>query len=202
MTGRLLASAKDVNDPRLNYTREFYGTLDGENVTGWDTYYGSARTSDRSHLWHIHISFLRKYVNDSVAMNAVLSVIKGQTVLQWQAGNGGDMDYSAREIVNSVVNGSIDKGYLTGQETRENGQTGWDVITARSFNLRVICAKLDAIAAKVGAPVTVSLSAEQQATIANTVAQRVIENVNSPLGDADKPTIVAAVKQALSEGTH
>ncbi len=92
VTSRLLASAKDANDPRLNYTREFYGTLDGKNITGWDTYYGVAATSDNSHLWHIHISFLRKYVNDPVAMIAVLSAIKGETVAQWQTGNGDEME--------------------------------------------------------------------------------------------------------------
>ena len=89
VTRRLLNSAQDQNDPRLNYCREFYGTLDGKNVTGWDTYYGSSRTSDRSHLWHIHLSFLRKYVNDPIAMAAVLSVIKGETVAQWLGQTGG-----------------------------------------------------------------------------------------------------------------
>lgn len=99
VTNRLLASAKDVNDPRLNYTREFYGTVNGKSVQGWDTYYGRAATSDNSHLWHIHISFLRKYVNDPVAMAAVLSVIKGETVAQWQAGGGNGEEMELKDVV-------------------------------------------------------------------------------------------------------
>lgn len=78
VTGRLLASAKDVNDPRLNYCREFYGTVNGTSVAGWDTYFGRSATSDKSHLWHVHISFLRKYATDQTAMAAVLSVILGE----------------------------------------------------------------------------------------------------------------------------
>lgn len=80
VTGRLLASAKDVTDSRLNYCREFYGTLNGRDVVGWDTYYGTPATSDDSHLWHVHISFLRKFANDPAAMAAVLSVITGTGV--------------------------------------------------------------------------------------------------------------------------
>ncbi|MEV6526896.1 peptidoglycan-binding domain-containing protein [Longispora sp. NPDC051575] len=78
VTARLLASAKDPNDPRLDSVREFYGTLDGRTVTGWDCYNGRPSSSDSSHLWHVHISFLRKYANDAAAMAAVLSVIVGQ----------------------------------------------------------------------------------------------------------------------------
>lgn len=78
VTSRLLASAKDLNDPRLDVCREFYGTLDGITVTGWDTYYGVPATSDDSHLWHVHVSFLRAYANDPAAMNAVLSIVTGQ----------------------------------------------------------------------------------------------------------------------------
>lgn len=101
VTNRLLASAEDAQDPRLNYTREFYGTTNGKSVQGWDTYYGKSATSDNSHLWHVHISFLRKYVNDPVAMAAVLSVIKGQTVAQWQAGggNGAEMELNSTVVL-------------------------------------------------------------------------------------------------------
>lgn len=78
VTQRLINSADDQNDPRLNYCREFYGTVDGRTVVGRDTYYGRFADSDDSHLWHVHISFLRKYANDPAAMAAVLSVIRGE----------------------------------------------------------------------------------------------------------------------------
>ncbi|MBG6140692.1 peptidoglycan-binding domain-containing protein [Longispora fulva] len=78
VTGRLLASAKDPNDSRLDFTREFYGTTNGHDVTGWDTYYNRPSSSDSSHLWHVHVSFLRKHADNPAAMSAVLSVITGQ----------------------------------------------------------------------------------------------------------------------------
>lgn len=91
VTGRLLKSAKDEDDPRLNYCREFYGTLDGKKVAGWDTHFGNPATSDDSHLWHVHISFLRKYATDKTAMAAVLSVIVGEN-------DPGDDDVSAKDV--------------------------------------------------------------------------------------------------------
>ena len=81
ITKRLLASAKDQNDPRLNCMREFFGTTNGSSVAGWDTYYGRPATSDDSHLWHVHMSILRKYANDRKALAGVLSVIKGEKEL-------------------------------------------------------------------------------------------------------------------------
>lgn len=77
VTQRLMDSAKDQNDPRLNCVREFFGTVNGSTVAGWDTYYGTPATSDDSHLWHVHISVLRQYNNDKTKLADILSVIKG-----------------------------------------------------------------------------------------------------------------------------
>ena len=79
ITKRLMDSAKDQNDPRLNCMREFFGTLDGSTVSGWDTYYGKSASSDDSHLWHVHMSILRKYANDKTALGKILAVILGET---------------------------------------------------------------------------------------------------------------------------
>jgi hypothetical protein len=57
--------------------REFYGSTDGYNVCGWDYYGGYAVTSDDSHLWHIHLSILRQYSNDTTALAKVADVITG-----------------------------------------------------------------------------------------------------------------------------
>lgn len=79
VTKRLLASAKDANDPRLNALREFFGTTDGSSVAGWDCYYGrEAHSDDSSHTWHIHMSILRKYANDRAALAGVRSVFIGE----------------------------------------------------------------------------------------------------------------------------
>ena len=71
---RLLAAK---TDSRMAACREFYGSTDGVNVCGWDYKGGYAVTSDSSHLWHIHISFLRKYANDTGALARIGDVIAG-----------------------------------------------------------------------------------------------------------------------------
>ena len=84
-TQRLLASAKDPNDPRLDGWREFYGQANTDSyVEGWDTRYGYAVTSDSSHLWHIHLSESRDRATSRENKDASLSVLKGETVDQWR----------------------------------------------------------------------------------------------------------------------
>ena len=50
-------------------------------------------SSDSSHLWHIHLSFIRKYCGDFWAMWAIYTVLSGQTKAHWlstlPAGGGG-----------------------------------------------------------------------------------------------------------------
>lgn len=84
-SSRLLKSGQDLNDNRGNYLREFYGNADFDNsVEGWDFYYVRPASSDTSHLWHIHISFLRKFVTSRTAMDSVLSILRGDPVPQPQ----------------------------------------------------------------------------------------------------------------------
>lgn len=77
------------NDPRLYAVREFYGTLNSSTVFGRikDSRTGSWRssTADSSHLWHIHISFFRAYVNIWNELSPVLSVLSGESLSAWEA---------------------------------------------------------------------------------------------------------------------
>ena len=83
-TKRLFASARDPNDPRLNGWREFYGQADSDSyVEGWDIRYNRAATSDSSHLWHIHISENRDMSTSKPNKEALLSVLKGESVDDW-----------------------------------------------------------------------------------------------------------------------
>lgn len=101
-SSRLLKSGQDPNDNRGNYLREFYGNADFDNsVEGWDFYYVRSATSDTSHLWHIHISFLRKYVTSLTAMDSVLSILRGDPAQQQEE----DMDLS--DIVHLNTNGGV-----------------------------------------------------------------------------------------------
>ena len=78
VTKRFMAVAKDRSDPRRKYFREFFGTLNGSTVTGWDTASNSATTSDSSHLWHVHVSVHRKYATSQAAAEALLTIFTGK----------------------------------------------------------------------------------------------------------------------------
>jgi hypothetical protein len=71
---RLLDAA---HDSRMHPVREFYGSVDGVHVVGWDYTEGHSATSDDSHLWHVHLSILRQYSNDTAALSGVAAVITG-----------------------------------------------------------------------------------------------------------------------------
>lgn len=86
----LLRSGQDMNDERGNVLREFYGQADwDQTVEGWDFQALVSVSSDASHLWHIHFSFLRMYVTSRWAMDCVLSILRGETVEQWRSGQSG-----------------------------------------------------------------------------------------------------------------
>lgn len=86
VTRRLFKACQD-GDPRVACVREVIGTLDGRNVDVYNRVAtGNAsrsRTgnigaaSDSSHLWHLHISFLRRFVDDFELMKGVAEVICG-----------------------------------------------------------------------------------------------------------------------------
>lgn len=66
-------------DPRTQCLREFFGSVDGVNVCGWDFYGGYPVSSDDSHLWHIHLSFRRKFATNGPMLQDLADVITGQT---------------------------------------------------------------------------------------------------------------------------
>jgi hypothetical protein len=106
---RLLRSGLDPNDPRGNYLREFYGQADSDiQVEGWDFVYLRYVTSDSSHLWHLHLSFLRQFLNDLNAFKAVLSILRGETVAQWLQGGKEDVMY----LVNIIEAGKVNLVYV------------------------------------------------------------------------------------------
>lgn len=94
ITARLKASAEDPRDDRLTGLREFIGTLDGINVFcmikddedgPWRVDWGR----DSSHLWHEHLSIFTAFCALMAFMQALASVLSGQSYDDW-LGNGGD----------------------------------------------------------------------------------------------------------------
>lgn len=86
-SSRLMASARDTADPRLDLILfEFYGQADNDlQVEGYNEYREEFASSDSSHLWHIHMSFLRSQCGNFWGMWALLTVLMGWTVQQWKA---------------------------------------------------------------------------------------------------------------------
>lgn len=85
-------------DPRIECVREFIGTTDGRNVQGYNRYAsgsGSRGTtgwkasgfSDKSHLWHVHISLFRDRVENDNEMLGLSEIIAGLPAgaLGWSA---------------------------------------------------------------------------------------------------------------------
>ncbi len=80
---RLMAAGK-AKDPRTIYMREFFGNCDSDAyVEGYDFSKETDSTSDSSHLWHIHISIHRAYINNVAAMNAILSILAGELLADY-----------------------------------------------------------------------------------------------------------------------
>jgi hypothetical protein len=106
--GKRFKAAFDARDPRCNVLREFLGQTDTDTTPeGLDFRYHSTRTPDSSHEWHDHFSFVRAYVAVVGALDAVLSVAKGETLDAYRArggklykidGTGEIMDYSEAQM--------------------------------------------------------------------------------------------------------
>lgn len=98
-TARLDAAAK-ARDERLfiggqAIIREFIGTKDSRYVYCYVLVGGRARglasdasedwNRDSSHLWHLHISIIRKFCANADAMDRLWSVLAGESLSAWRA---------------------------------------------------------------------------------------------------------------------
>lgn len=85
-TSRLLASAVNPSDPRLDLILfEFYGQADNDShVEGYNEFREDEVTSDSSHLWHIHMSFVRSKLGSWWGMWALFTVLAGWSVTKWR----------------------------------------------------------------------------------------------------------------------
>jgi hypothetical protein len=80
---RRLRRATLSRDPRLcRVVREWYGSEDGLKVTGYDLATMMPATASVSHLWHIHISFLRAFVERPDLLDPVADVLAGRPGLK------------------------------------------------------------------------------------------------------------------------
>jgi len=92
-----------ANDPRMKYINAWNG-WDGQGDAGrYDVVKGTVTTATSDHKWHIHLEIRRKYVNDMNAMRAILSMLKGETLAQFNGAaspvNNGDDDMTKEEML-------------------------------------------------------------------------------------------------------
>lgn len=83
---RLLAASK-ARDPRLAGLYEWFGTNDGANI-GWNLWRNQPSSSDDTHDWHIHFSFITAYVLLWAVAHGVLSVLMDETLEAYLARGG------------------------------------------------------------------------------------------------------------------
>lgn len=101
VTRRMKNAVEHPEDDRLAIVRDWYGTLDGVNVFGYihdgpGTPWRRA-SSDKSHLWHVHTSIIRSFINDWDRLWGVISVMVGVSWEDWKAG-GNDMPLVPEDI--------------------------------------------------------------------------------------------------------
>jgi hypothetical protein len=78
LTRRLLRATLN-HDPRIaGVVREWYGSLDGMEVAGYDLAAGAPATSDNSHLFHVHLSFYRCNLGVPGRLRPVGDVLAGR----------------------------------------------------------------------------------------------------------------------------
>jgi murein L,D-transpeptidase YcbB/YkuD len=101
----------------MECVREFYGTLNGGSVFGLikDTKQGPWRnsSSDRSHLWHVHISFFRTYAENAKAIEGVIDVMKGVPWKQVESKPTPAPDVDTHTVVKGDTLWAIAKRYGT-----------------------------------------------------------------------------------------
>lgn len=134
-TKYLRRSALHPQDNRLRAMREFIGTLDGDTVycrIGGNEGLGQGRgrddwTRDKTHLWHIHESILRAFVDDWEALEPIASVMSGETWEEWQTRKDDEMWFEKKHPISAYWkklfpnDKQIQDGYVGGNTTQISG---------------------------------------------------------------------------------
>lgn len=142
-TSRLVTAFTNVSDPRRKYLNAFNGTQDNKTARRWDVYARKIQAASADHLWHVHLEIRRKYVNSPVAMKAILSILKGESVANYlhsigleptitlNAAKAAAPKYPGRVMVRNDHQIVPDKNVkLFQQQMRKRG---WTSVTADGF---------------------------------------------------------------------
>jgi hypothetical protein len=198
VTSRLVASWQDPADDRLDGWYSFIGTLDGVTCGRYVCYppeWGGPYWADITHTWHIHASARRSMVHNALAMAAFLSVIVGRTYQEWQQG-GVLMALDANETRILINTAGLASGMVT-MAPAINQQTPAGTTIAQT---NALAAKLDEIAAAVGAPAPVTLAPEQVDAVGAAAGLAAAEVVAALAAAVDQVRgEIAALRQQLAD---
>lgn len=177
----------NAGDPRCRDIREVIYTPDGKVVRRWDATGQQDNAGDSSHLSHTHISFFRDSLGRRAGggnfLGLLVEFFEGADVMATLAEDpDGKWMFPRVEAVARLQKPS--SGPEQGQVLPFVAWTG-DVTR-----------KLDQLLAKPAGTFTDA----QVTALADQIGDAIVAQPDNPLGDADKPAIVAAVKQALGEG--
>jgi hypothetical protein len=87
-TARLANAYRNTADPRRKYLNAFNGWDGGKTALRFDVYARKIKTATSDHKWHIHLEQRRRYILDSVSNEAILSILRGDSVTTWLRSRG------------------------------------------------------------------------------------------------------------------
>jgi hypothetical protein len=188
-----IEAAFNRRDPRLYGFREVLCQADTDLAAeGFDFVSWTRRTPDDSHLWHMHFSKLRKYINDRQSYDAMLSILSGQSLADWEE----DMP-TAQEIAAAVWNYKIsspalNRSNIAAGDWIKSGYGAEIALRSMSTVLDTVASKVDLDPAELEA---IKTAAREGATAATAL---IIDGVLAGLPSGDTVS-KEEVKQALTE---
>lgn len=79
-----LRNAWADRDPRMNYINAWNGWDGNDGAGRYDVVKHTVDGATSDHKWHMHLEFRRKYCTSMTAMRAVLSLLSGQSLADYQ----------------------------------------------------------------------------------------------------------------------
>lgn len=87
-TTRILSAYGNPDDPRRKYLNAFNGWLGSGDARRYDIYARTSSWATADHKWHVHLEIRRLFVNAEVAVKAILSLLRGESVSAYLASIG------------------------------------------------------------------------------------------------------------------
>lgn len=96
--------AWETGDPRAYILDEVLcQTPEDEQPEGFVFYpTRSFRVPDSTHEWHMHFSFIRKYLEDRAGFEALFSLVRGEPLADWQARNPSEEDMATLDNIDKA----------------------------------------------------------------------------------------------------